>query len=118
VVSPVRGQVDRMWASALGCKSSHAPASDISVLQYCVSNTLTTTVNTKGQVTIPEPLRAKYGFAPGMKVVWIERDGELIPRPVMRVHELYGYLRPGSGDQRLTDLLLDERRKSRLLEGE
>jgi hypothetical protein len=53
-----------------------------------------------------------------MKVVWIERDGELIPRPVMRVHELYGYLRPGSGDQRLTDLLLDERRKSRLLEGE
>lgn len=79
---------------------------------------MTTTVNTKGQVTIPEPLRTKYGFAPGMKVVWIERDGDLIPRPVMRVEELYGFLRPGNGQPRLTELLLDERRKSRVLEGE
>jgi hypothetical protein len=32
-------------------------------------NTMATTVNTKGQVTIPEPLRSKYGFPPGTKVV-------------------------------------------------
>jgi AbrB family looped-hinge helix DNA binding protein len=83
-----------------------------------MSNTTTTTVNTKGQVTIPEPLRTKYGFAPGMKVVWIERDGELIPRPVMPVNELYGYLRPRTGEQRLTELLLDERRKARDREDE
>jgi AbrB family looped-hinge helix DNA binding protein len=30
---------------------------------------MATTVNTKGQVTIPEPLRSKYGFPPGTKVV-------------------------------------------------
>ena len=29
-----------------------------------------TTVNPKGQGTIPEPLRDRYGFAPGTKVVW------------------------------------------------
>ena len=39
---------------------------------YCDhgGNTVITTVNTKGQVTIPEPLRCKYGFPPGTKVVW------------------------------------------------
>jgi AbrB family looped-hinge helix DNA binding protein len=83
-----------------------------------MGNTFTTTINTKGQVTIPEPLRTKYGFAPGMKVVWIERDGELIPRPVMPVRELYGYLRPRSGERPLTELLLDERRKARAREDE
>jgi AbrB family looped-hinge helix DNA binding protein len=83
-----------------------------------MSNTITTTVNTKGQVTIPEPFRTKYGFAPGMKVVWIERDGELIPHPVMPVKELYGYLRPLSGEPRLTELLLEERRKARNREDE
>ena len=79
---------------------------------------MTTTVNTKGQVTIPEPLRSKYGFAPGMKVIWIERDGDLIPRPVMSVHALYGYLRPRSGEQSLTETLLEERRRARALEDE
>jgi AbrB family looped-hinge helix DNA binding protein len=74
---------------------------------------MTTTVNTKGQVTIPEPLRTKYGFPPGTKVVWIERDGELIPRPVMSLRELYGYLRPKPGEQSLTDALLAERRAER-----
>jgi AbrB family looped-hinge helix DNA binding protein len=74
---------------------------------------MTTTVNTKGQVTIPEVLRRKYGFAPGTKVVWIERDGELIPRPVQSVDDLYGSLRPGPGQQSLTGLLLQERRSER-----
>ncbi len=74
---------------------------------------MTTTVNTKGQVTIPEPLRRKYGFAPGTKVAWIERDGELIPRPVMPVRALYGYLRPEPGQRTLTAILLDERRSER-----
>jgi AbrB family looped-hinge helix DNA binding protein len=82
-----------------------------------MSNT-TTTVNTKGQVTIPEPLRSKYGFAPGMKVVWIERDGELIPRPVMPVNELYGYLRSRAGERRLTEVLMEERTKARAREDE
>jgi len=80
---------------------------------FLLSNTMITTVNTKGQVTIPQPLRAKYGFAPGTKVVWIERDGEVIPRPVVTVRELYGYLRPNPGQQSLTDALLAERRAER-----
>ena len=74
---------------------------------------MTTTVNTKGQVTIPEPLRTKYGFAPGTKVTWIERDGELIPRPVRPLRTLYGYLRPQPGMESLTAVLLDERRSER-----
>lgn len=74
---------------------------------------MTTTVNTKGQVTIPEPLRRKYGFAPGTKVAWIERDGELIPRPVMTVRAMYGYLRTEPGQPSLTAILLEERRAER-----
>jgi len=73
----------------------------------------TTTVNTKGQVTIPEPLRRKYGFAPGTKVVWIERDGALIPRPVRTWGELRGWLRGAPGEKSLTDILLEERRADR-----
>lgn len=73
----------------------------------------TTTVNTKGQVTIPEPLRRKYGFAPGTKVVWIERDGALIPKPVRTLNELRGLLKHGPDDRPLTDILLEERRADR-----
>ena len=76
-------------------------------------STMTTTVNTKGQVTIPEPLRSKYGFPPGTKVVWIERDGELIPRPVKPLRELFGSLRAMPGQPTLTAALLRERRAER-----
>lgn len=74
---------------------------------------MATTVNTKGQVTIPEPLRRKYGFPPGTKVMWIERDGELIPRPIKPWSELRGSIQPGPGEQSLTELLLEERRAER-----
>jgi AbrB family looped-hinge helix DNA binding protein len=74
---------------------------------------LTTTVNTKGQVTIPGPLRRKYGFPPGTKVVWIERDGELIPRPILPLADLYGYFRPDPGEPSLTEMLIEERRLER-----
>lgn len=74
---------------------------------------MTTTVNTKGQVTIPEPLRVKYGFSPGTKVTWIERDGELIPRPVKPFRALHGYLRVEAGEPSLTATLLAERQSER-----
>lgn len=74
---------------------------------------MTTTVNTKGQVTIPEPLRRKYGFSPGTKVVWIERDGELVPCRVKSIHELFGSMRPQPGQRSLTEILLEERRAER-----
>jgi AbrB family looped-hinge helix DNA binding protein len=70
-----------------------------------------TTVNPKGQVTIPEPLRARYGFPPGTKVVWLERDGDLIPKPLLSVDELRGRFRPASGV--LTQALLAERARDR-----
>ncbi|MGH2443893.1 MAG: AbrB/MazE/SpoVT family DNA-binding domain-containing protein [Chloroflexota bacterium] len=72
-----------------------------------------TTVNTKGQVTIPERLRRTYGLPPGAKVVWIERDGELIVRPVRSVRDLYGSLRPGPSQRSLTASLLEERSAER-----
>jgi AbrB family looped-hinge helix DNA binding protein len=72
-----------------------------------------TTVNTKGQVTIPEPLRKKYGFTPGTKVMWIERDGQLIPIPVLPWRSLRGRYRTRPGEPSLTDLLLAERRVER-----
>jgi AbrB family looped-hinge helix DNA binding protein len=79
---------------------------------------MTTTVNPKGQLTIPEPLRRKYGFAPGTKVVWIERDGELIPRPVSAIDDLSGSiprtpLRPSLAEQLLRERRMEKDRESR-----
>lgn len=74
---------------------------------------MTTTVNPKGQLTIPEPLRRKYGFAPGTKVVWIERDGELIPRPVSAIDALCGSISRPPGRPSLAEQLLRERRMDR-----
>jgi len=68
-----------------------------------------TTVNPKGQVTIPEPLRERYGFAPGMKVVWLERDGDLIPKPLMSVEQLRGRFKGSE----LATMLLEERVRDR-----
>jgi AbrB family looped-hinge helix DNA binding protein len=68
-----------------------------------------TTVNPKGQVTIPEPLRDRYGFPPGTKVVWLERDGDLIPKPLLSVEGMRGRFK-GSG---LTKMLLEERARDR-----
>jgi AbrB family looped-hinge helix DNA binding protein len=77
---------------------------------------MATTVNTKGQVTIPEPLRKKYGFPPGTKVIWIERDGELIPRPIKSWRELCGSFAPEPGEQSLVEVLRAERRAERARE--
>ena len=84
--------------------------------QYLFSSTLIaevilkiTTVNPKGQVTIPELLRDRYGFPPGTKVVWLERDGDLIPKPLLSVEQLRGRFKGGE----LTTMLLEERARDR-----
>jgi bifunctional DNA-binding transcriptional regulator/antitoxin component of YhaV-PrlF toxin-antitoxin module len=64
-------------------------------------------VSPKGQVTIPGLLRARYGFPPGTKVVWLEREGDLIPKPLLSVDQLAGRYRPVTG--RLSDALVAER---------
>ena len=68
-----------------------------------------TTVNPKGQVTIPEPLRDRYGFPPGTKVVWLERDGDLIPKPLLSVEQLRGRFKGGE----LTTMRREERARDR-----
>ena len=57
---------------------------------------MVTTVNPKGQVAIPESLRDRYGFPPGTKVVWLERDGNLIPKPLLSVDHCVGASRVAS----------------------
>jgi bifunctional DNA-binding transcriptional regulator/antitoxin component of YhaV-PrlF toxin-antitoxin module len=73
-------------------------------------------VNAKGQVTIPGPLRSKYGFPPGTHVVWIEREGELIPQPVAPLATLRGRLKAGADQRSLTEALRAARREDRARE--
>ena len=68
-----------------------------------------TTLSPKGQVTIPESLRARYGFPPGTKVVWLERGGDLVPKPLLSVEQFRGRFREGV----LTATLLEERARDR-----
>jgi AbrB family looped-hinge helix DNA binding protein len=63
------------------------------------------TVDHKGQVTIPAPLRDRYGFPPGTQVVWLERDGNLIPTPLLSVEQLRRRLK----GRRLAASRLEER---------
>jgi AbrB family looped-hinge helix DNA binding protein len=45
-----------------------------------------TTVTTKGQVTIPKPIRDSLGLAPGSQVVFeYGANGEVVLKPVARV---------------------------------
>ena len=72
-----------------------------------------TTVNTKGQVTIPEPLRTQYGFPPGTKVIWVESDGRIYPTRRLSLHEMRGMFKTKPGQKSATEELLVERRKDR-----
>ncbi|MGH7911198.1 MAG: AbrB/MazE/SpoVT family DNA-binding domain-containing protein [Candidatus Dormibacteraceae bacterium] len=75
-----------------------------------------TTVNPKGQVTIPEEIRARYGFAAGTKVAWIERDGHAIPVALIGHRSLRGRLTPSLGATSLQAILAAERRADRARE--
>ena len=68
-----------------------------------------TTVNRKGQVTIPKSLRDRHGFPPSTKVVWLDRDGDLIPKPLLSVEQLRGRHK----GEELTAMLLEERVRDR-----
>lgn len=69
-------------------------------------------VSSKGWVVIPAPLRRKYGLASGDEVRVVDYGGVLaivpdLPEPVRAGR---GILR---GEERLTDVLLEERREER-----
>ena len=63
---------------------------------------MSTTVTTKGQVTIPKPIRDRLGIAPGNAVDFrLEPDGRVVlvkddgVRPVSRFAALVGLAGPG-----------------------
>jgi AbrB family looped-hinge helix DNA binding protein len=50
----------------------------------------TTTVTRKGQVTIPAPLRKKYGIREGMKMEVLDAQAGFVLRPIPRMEDLAG----------------------------
>lgn len=53
------------------------------------------TVTTKGQATIPAPIREFLGLKPGQKVTYQKRGEEvLLINQIKLVNELYGSLKP------------------------
>jgi AbrB family looped-hinge helix DNA binding protein len=68
-----------------------------------------TTVHRKGQVTIPKSLRDRYGFPPGTNVVRLERDADVVPKPLLSVEQLRGRFK----EEELSAMLLDERARDR-----
>ena len=53
--------------------------------------------------------RNRYRFPPGTQVVWLERDGDLIPKPLLSVEQPRGRFKGGE----LTVMLLEERARDR-----
>jgi AbrB family looped-hinge helix DNA binding protein len=73
-------------------------------------------VTTKGQVTIPKPVRRRLGIKPGTEVEFVLRDGEAVLRTVaadMSAHdkevaEFMSHLRSFRGAMDLGGLTPDE----------
>lgn len=42
----------------------------------------TSVMTTKGQVVVPAKIRKKYGIKPGVKIAFIEKDGDLLIKPM------------------------------------
>ncbi len=67
-------------------------------------------ISEKGQICIPASLRQRFGLQKGDRLVVEESDGAIVLRPLPRhpLLALRGKLK-GAGDEKLTDLLLQER---------
>jgi AbrB family looped-hinge helix DNA binding protein len=68
----------------------------------------TASVTSKGQLVIPVRLRRKYRIKPGTKVLFVERDHEILIQPVTReyVREVCGIFK---SETSATQMLLRER---------
>lgn len=57
----------------------------------------TSTTTNKGQIVVPKKFRRKYGIAPGTKVGFIEKDGNLIIKALNKEYfeSLAGWLKDG-----------------------
>lgn len=64
----------------------------------------------KGQVVIPVEIRKKYHISKGTKVIVLDKDGEIIMRPLFKepVKEARGILKKGSSALKV---LIEDRRE-------
>lgn len=70
------------------------------------------TLTSKGQIVVPARLRKRYGLKPGMKVLFVEKDHEILFQPVTReyIRSVHGML---TSHNSVTGELLEERAKDR-----
>jgi AbrB family looped-hinge helix DNA binding protein len=75
---------------------------------------MATTVTSKGQVTVPKPVRERLGIVPGSKVEFeLAEDGRVVltkvdaQRPISRFEKLRGIAGPGPTTDEIMALLRD-----------
>jgi AbrB family looped-hinge helix DNA binding protein len=70
------------------------------------------TITSKGQIVVPVRLRRRYGLKPGTKVLFIERNDEILFQPLSReyIRSVHGML---TSKTSVTKELLRERAKDR-----
>ncbi|MEK7616466.1 MAG: AbrB/MazE/SpoVT family DNA-binding domain-containing protein [Patescibacteria group bacterium] len=57
-------------------------------------NVYTSTLTSKGQATIPAPVRRRLGFRPGQKIIFAEKGGNIYISSAVDLSELRGSLKP------------------------
>ena len=74
-------------------------------------------VTIKGQVVIPSKIRRRLGIKKGTKVCFIERNDDVVIRPLTKDYfeKMAGFLKPGG---KLAKSLLETREQDRLKEDE
>ena len=74
----------------------------------------TTIVTVKGQIVIPSRIRRRYGIKKGTRVCLIERNGEIILKPITReyIQKLAGIL---GGKGKALKALMKEKEREREL---
>jgi AbrB family looped-hinge helix DNA binding protein len=65
-------------------------------------------MTSKGQIVVPAKLRRRYGLKPGTKVLFVERNNEILFQPLTKeyVRSVHGML---ASETSVTDELLKER---------
>lgn len=72
----------------------------------------TSIMTPKGQVVVPKKLRSKYGIKPGVKVAFIEKDGDLIIKALDKDY-FANYAGLLSEGENLIEELMREKKKER-----
>lgn len=75
-------------------------------------------VTTKGQVVIPAKLRRKLGIKPGTRLMFDEKNSQMIVRPITEAYidSIQGMLADGDGES-WTDALVKEHAEEVAKEG-